>query len=116
MTRQDFIAKLEQAQKDRLELLKAKNNDYSRDDDPLANFKHCDRLGVCSVEAGMIVRMSDKLSRVSQLIHKEASVTDEKIYDTLRDLANYADIMAVYVEDKRVDIKEEVNRWIPSQQ
>jgi hypothetical protein len=40
------------------------------------------------------------MSRISTLIDKEAKVEDEKIIDTLVDLANYAIILKVYLSQK----------------
>ena len=50
-----------------------------------------------------LVRMEDKLNRVRTLSQKEAKVTDEKIEDTLLDLANYA-ILAII--EKKMEKKE----------
>jgi len=85
-------------------LHKLKNSDYAGSVDPFKNFKMCEQLGICPVEEGMLVRMSDKMSRISTLIgeNKEAVVTDEKLEDTLIDLANYAVILKCYLESKKV--------------
>lgn len=49
---------------------------------------------------GIIVRMSDKLARLENLHDKnEEMVEDEKISDTLQDLAGYA-IQALVLSDK----------------
>ena len=45
----------------------------------------------------MLVRMTDKMQRVANLLYKEADVADEKLQDSLLDLSNYADIMNVYL-------------------
>ncbi len=37
-----------------------------------------------------VVRASDKMLRLEQLVNNEAQVTDEKFIDTVRDLANYS--------------------------
>lgn len=44
--------------------------------------------------------MTDKISRIANLIHSEAKVKDEKITDTLIDLAVYAIIMKIYLDTK----------------
>jgi hypothetical protein len=82
-------------------IARAKNSDYADTvNDPYKNFRFCEQLGVCSVEQGIVVRMSDKLSRISNLLSKEAKVSDEKITDTLLDLANYSIILKLWLEDK----------------
>lgn len=48
-----------------------------------------------------LVRMEDKLNRARTLNQKEAMVNDEKITDTLLDLANYAIIAAIELEKSK---------------
>lgn len=82
-----------------LEIQRAKNHDYAGfNNDPFKNFKMVEQFGVCSVEQGIIVRMTDKLSRITNLIKTEAAVNDEKITDTLIDLANYSIILKCYID------------------
>ena len=54
-----------------------------------------------------LVRMEDKLNRARTLSQKEALVNDEKITDTLLDLANYA-ILAVIELDKLCEESEDI--------
>ena len=103
MTTKQFLQRLEELYKSNLEISRAKNNDYAGDGDPFKNFKLCEMLGICSVEEGMLVRITDKLSRISNLLKKEAKVKDESILDTLQDLSNYSMIMRVYLESKKID-------------
>lgn len=46
-----------------------------------------------------IVRMEDKMSRLSTLSKQDALVKDESIIDTLKDLSNYALMSAVWLEE-----------------
>lgn len=85
-----------------LEILKKKNHDYSGDRDELFNFKLVEQLGILSTEKGILVRMVDKISRLSTLLDKEAHVADESIQDTLDDLINYAVILG-YCLERRYD-------------
>lgn len=48
-----------------------------------------------------LVRMEDKLNRARTLNRKEAMVNDEKITDTLLDLANYAIIAVIELEKSK---------------
>jgi len=89
------------------EICKAKNDDYSGGGDVYAfnNFTMVERKGVCSTEAGFLVRMEDKMMRINNLIKKgSASVKDESIADTLMDLANYSILMMGYLESKKIAI------------
>lgn len=70
----------------------AKNADYGNSFD-----KSLDEFGIVA----SLVRMTDKLNRAKQLNHKEARV-DESMRDTLMDLANYA-VMTVLWMDEGVE-------------
>lgn len=75
-----------------LEIYKAKNTDYgSSVSDTYRDF------GLVS----FLVRMQDKMNRLKTLNKNEAKVLDEKIEDTLLDLANYS-ILAL-IELKKED-------------
>ena len=47
-----------------------------------------------------LVRLEDKLNRVRTISQKEQLVSDEKIKDTLLDLANYAILAVIELEGK----------------
>ena len=100
MKTKDYLKKLELNQVVALEIMKRKNADYAGIEDPFRNFNNVEVLGVCSTEAGIIVRMTDKLSRIANLIKQDAKVKDESISDTLIDLMNYANILKVYINNK----------------
>jgi hypothetical protein len=74
-----------------------KSADYATDDDPFLNFRMCESVGIASLEAGIIVRMCDKMSRLVQLTKHPAAVKSESIQDTCLDLANYSAILATYL-------------------
>jgi len=79
-----------------------KNSDYSEANDALSNFKISERFGI-PAHVGVLVRISDKFSRVSQLIKKgenNNSVKDEKIEDTLLDMANYCLLMIILYKER----------------
>ncbi|MBR1146664.1 nucleotide modification associated domain-containing protein [Bradyrhizobium sp. AUGA SZCCT0431] len=80
-----------------VEISRKKNSDYTNGDDAFKNFKLSAMLGI-PVEQAILVRMSDKLSRIATLLHQDAQVADEAIGDTLSDLANYAVILRMYLE------------------
>lgn len=88
-----------------LALLKAKNNDYAGPTDFFKNLSLCERNGVCSTEQGILVRMSDKYSRLCTLMgaaDTESQVKNESIEDTLKDLLNYSVLLIAYRRTKRV--------------
>jgi len=81
-------------------MMEAKNHDYGATEDAFANFRHCEELGICPAPEGIMVRMSDKMSRIATLLHKEGKVEDEKIRDTIIDLCVYGNILLCLLEEK----------------
>ena len=100
MVNKDFIKQLQQNFDTGLELIRSKNLDYGSEVDPFKNFRMAQLVGV-SVERAILVRVSDKLARISNLLDKEAAVKDETIDDTLIDSINYLNILLVYLQSKR---------------
>lgn len=92
-----FLTRLQEVSDQNVQTAIRKNADYATSEDPFANFRASEALGV-SVAKGILVRMSDKLARVANLLDRPAQVTDEKIEDTLADLSNYANILRIYLE------------------
>lgn len=89
--------------KESLELMKKKNHDYSGKSgfEPFANFTRAEAMGITTTEKGMLVRMLDKMSRLSSFMEaKEFKVQDEKIEDTIKDMINYSILLYAYLQDK----------------
>jgi len=87
-----------------LKILEAKNHDYSKGDDEFRNFK---MIGVLtdriSVEDGILVRISDKIARIANLMDgTQGRVLDEKLEDTIRDAINYLVILLAYLSSVRL--------------
>jgi len=82
-----------------------KNSDYAERGQPLSNFRMSELLGV-KPWVGTLVRMSDKWCRVLQLTKKhnvgeQEAVSDESLEDTLKDLAIYALITIILMEEEQ---------------
>jgi hypothetical protein len=82
-------------------LLMAKGHDYAGKEDCLANLK---RFG----EYGIVVRLSDKFSRLETLTKAVLSggsraVLSESLVDTLRDIRNYSFLLQIFLEGKAED-------------
>lgn len=78
-----------------------KNHDYGgTNNDPYANFRNSTIAGV-SVERGILVRLMDKMSRISTLLEKEAMVIDEAVDDTIDDAINYLAILKSYRKNNK---------------
>jgi len=74
-----------------------KSHDYAPHDDPLANFHRSERFGIPAWK-GTLVRMGDKWSRLEQLASGK-DPKNESLRDTLIDLAVYALIDVLLLED-----------------
>jgi len=86
-----------------LAIMEAKNHDYAGEsgDTPFANFEIVEKMGLCSTEHGMVVRMADKFMRIVSFVKSGSlSVKDESVRDTIIDLRNYLVLLAAYMEDK----------------
>ena len=80
-----------------------KNSDYTGEDTcPFANFTAVERNGIASTEQGFLTRMMDKMQRINSYVQQGTLlVEDEKVEDTLMDLANYCILMAAYLHQKK---------------
>lgn len=77
-----------------------KSEDYSEDSDPLSNFKRAAKLGVSPLR-GVLVRMSDKWSRIEQLTSGKTP-KNESLRDSLIDNAVYSLIAVLLLDDEGV--------------
>lgn len=85
------------------DLMSLKNRDYAGNDglEPFANFTRVEAMGICKTEAGMLVRLTDKMSRLSSFIRAgKMHITDESFKDTCVDVINYMVLLAAYLKDK----------------
>jgi hypothetical protein len=105
MNREQYLAAFKEITDRMYETTKAKNHDYTgNSDDPFVNFRFVEMMGVCSTEQGFFTRMTDKMSRIAGFIKTGVlKVSDEKIEDTLIDLAVYCLLFVCYLRSKRVD-------------
>ena len=85
------MKKIEQTFQECLEILKKKDADYCQQGELFSNFKSAQLVGV-SPERAVLVRVMDKLSRISNLIDKEGEV-DESLEDSIHDCINYLAIL-----------------------
>lgn len=84
----DRVAQLSKIQNEALELFKKKNADYG---DAFATYG----------AVGVIVRMGDKISRLSSITNNGINLVDtESLRDTLIDLHNYSAMAAMLLDEK----------------
>ena len=109
MTQADYLARHKELCNEAMELTNKKNTDYADpaafDADPMRvfrNFMAVDKLGVCTVEQGFLVRLCDKFCRLINLLRDghEQQVSDESFKDTTLDIVNYVILLQCYRENK----------------
>lgn len=111
MTRQEFFDGLENAYGKCLSIVRAKNADYAKGDNPFRNFEYSKLLDIPPQEA-MMVRTLDKLARISNLMQKrkdgqDGEVQDERMEDTILDAINYLGILYVYLNKESYELSED---------
>ena len=83
--------------------MKLKNKDYAGNDglEPFANFTRVEGMGICSTEQGMVVRVIDKISRLSSFIESgKMNLENESFHDSCIDIINYMVLLSAYVGEK----------------
>ena len=75
-----------------------KNIDYAQIQEPFSNFEMVEALKICDAQTGILVRISDKIARITNLLKRngERAIDEEKVEDTMLDLINYSIILLSY--------------------
>ena len=93
MNRQDLLALHESLSTEARELMVKKNTDYGANADPYRNFRTFGELGI-------LVRLSDKISRLQSFLENGGfAVKEEGLHDTVLDIINYAVLFEGFVKD-----------------
>jgi hypothetical protein len=105
MDTQQFIEQFRTLANRIADTVERKNADYSHSDaDPFRNFRYIEQLasGRVSAADGILVRMSDKMMRIANLLAPGTApaVVAEKVDDTCVDLAAYALILALLLRSR----------------
>ena len=83
--------------------MEKKNHDYAGEsgDTPFANFSRTEAMGVCSTEQGFLVRVVDKVSRLSTFCQAgQLKVDNESYEDAILDIINYMVLFSGYLKEK----------------
>ena len=103
MTRDELLQFHGELCKAARDLMSLKNRDYAGKDgvEPFANFTRVEAMGICKTEQGFMVRLTDKMSRLSSFIRSgKMNVKDESFNDTCVDIINYMVLLSAYLKDK----------------
>jgi len=101
----DLIESTELLFKMALETMKKKNADYGGGEvSSMRNFELSADIAGISMSKGILVRLMDKMTRIGNLMDKEAQVENETIFDTIQDGINYLAILlhALRIEGKGI--------------
>jgi hypothetical protein len=104
MTRDELLKMHEMICEKGRSLMRKKNADYAGNggNEPFANFTRVEAMGICSTEQGFLVRMTDKMSRLSSFVESgKLAVENESFEDTIIDIVNYSVLMYAYLHDKK---------------
>jgi hypothetical protein len=101
MTRDELFQLHEDICRRALVIMRHKSADYASGTDPFANFKRGEILGFASAEEGLMLRVIDKISRISTFLKKgELKVGNETVQDSILDVINYMILLQGLLEDK----------------
>ena len=103
MTRDELLAFHAELCAEARDLMSLKNRDYAGKEgtEPFANFTRVESMGICKTEQGFMVRLTDKMSRLSSFVRAgKMNVKDESFMDTCVDVINYMVLLAAYLKDK----------------
>lgn len=83
-------------------IMDAKANDYSGTVDCNRNIKACEAIGIATAEEGILIRILDKISRISNLVRPGFTArVNESVDDAISDARNYLAILQHILKDKR---------------
>ena len=104
MNREELFEHHKSICKEALEIMEKKNHDYAGEggDTPFANFTRSEDMGICTTEQGFLVRLCDKLSRLSTFASAgELKVDNESYHDAIVDIINYCVLFDGFVSTKK---------------
>ena len=103
MNRQELFKHHKEICGEALGIMEKKNHDYAGEGgmEPFANFTRTEAMGVCSTEQGFLVRVVDKISRLSTFTSAgKLEVEGEGFHDSVVDIINYMVLFSGYLKDK----------------
>lgn len=101
MTRDELIALHKEICYKSCTLMQKKSEDYATGSDPFANFKRGEILGFATAEEGLMLRVVDKISRISTFLKQgKLTVENESVNDSIMDIINYMVLLQGIIEDR----------------
>jgi len=97
------------------DLIRTKNSDYSHGDDPFANFRISEQIGIDPL-AGLFIRMEDKNQRIRAFLNRgDLKVAGEGIEDAFRDLIGYSCLALGLIEERKLEQTRPEQLTLPTQ-
>lgn len=105
MNQETYLKKFKETVDKMYNITKTKNADYAGENsvDAFKNFRVIEQLWWATTEQWFLTRISDKFTRIINLTKQDNHVQDEKIEDTLLDMANYCILFKLYLDSKSID-------------
>lgn len=103
MDKEQYLEEFKALTEKMFAITKAKNSDYTGDTSkPFKNFTMVETMGFASTEQGFCTRLTDKMMRIAGFVKNGTlEVVDEKVEDTLLDMANYALLFICYLKSQK---------------
>ncbi len=99
MNQEELICRFSVLQDKKKKCIKGKNEDYAKSDSAFSNFEYSAACAGIEVEQVFMVFLGTKLARLKELLSGKTP-NNESVRDTLMDLSNYADLLAVLLDYK----------------
>lgn len=97
-----FIEHINALYKKCLGVIQKKNADYSgKESDAFRNFDAVQFFGITDTKTGIMVRLTDKFTRISNLLKKDPHVVEESIQDSIEDAINYLAILHAKIASEK---------------
>lgn len=98
MKSEKYLNRFISLQQYKIGLTQRKSADYAGQENAFKNFQLIEVLtdGRISAAAGILVRMTDKLQRIANLLARPPQVVTESLDDACNDLAVYSDILYLW--------------------
>lgn len=102
MNREQFLKFAEDMYADCLAIMKKKNHDYSQEGNPFSNFELQGFVSGVIPERTFLMALGTKMARLRELVGREDKAkVDESLDDTIKDMINYACLLAGYIKSKK---------------
>jgi hypothetical protein len=109
MNREQLLAHHKEMCDKALSIMVNKNHDYTGDrgDSPFANFERSEKMGLSTTEVGILIRMVDKISRLSTFANTgKLVVSNESYEDAVLDIINYSILLSGVIRSKQSQNKD----------